>query len=870
MIDLYDLLEAANGQLFGEPASQIFSDFCFDSRRAEPGQIFVAIKTNQGDGHDYMEDAVQHGVTGIMCTTPPTFDTDGLTVIVMRDVERALLNWTSRILKRFGTSVIGVTGSNGKSTTKEAIAAVLSTKYSVYKSPASFNGRFGLPLALGKLTADYQLAVLEFGTDQFGEMSEMVEATHPIVGVVTNIGHAHLDRLGTIENVASEKGILVESLPGDGIAILNYDDPLVRQMRSRAKGSSFTVSVDLMGDAFGADLTAYNVLIGRYKTGFDLRYGTQRYVGRWVPLLGAHQLYCALLAAATGLCFDIPIQDSLRALTELEPMPGRMRSLAGFNGSQLIDDSHSANPESALQALEWLSALQTDRTPPIDQQTALDISDAASIGRIYFIMGDMAGLGAMSLRGHRDVGEKAATVVDVLVTKGELAVQAGVSAEENGLPRSDIFMTFSAGDAVQAIRRTLQPNDVVLVKGGAAARMERVVRELLENPADVDLLSRSEAAFESVWMDRPARPTWLYIDMDAVAHNVRQLKALIGDDVALMAVVKANAYGHGVVAVSTTALLNGASYLGVASINEAIELRDAGITAPILVLGYTPAWAAGLAIRYDITVTLYDLDIARAFDRTAREMNLRVKAHIKVDTGMGRLGMLPDDVTVFFRSLTRMEHIEVEGIFTHFSVADEDPDYTNYQISVFRRVIDPLIAGGFSFKYIHAANSAGALNFPDGRFTMVRAGIAMHGLQPGPACKLPDGFIPALSWKTTIAQVKRLPSGSFVGYGNTYQTRRAEKIAVIPVGYADGFRRSPHHWGYVLVHGQKAPLIGRISMDQTMINISDIEDVKIGDEVVLIGRQGKEVITAEAVAERLGTFNYELVSTILARVPRVK
>lgn len=870
MIDLYDLLEAANGQLFGEPASQIFSDFCFDSRRAEPGQIFVAIKTNQGDGHDYMEDAVQHGVTGIMCTTPPTFDTDGLTVIVMRDVERALLNWTSRILKRFGTSVIGVTGSNGKSTTKEAIAAVLGTKYSVYKSPASFNGRFGLPLALGKLTADYQLAVLEFGTDQFGEMSEMVEATHPIVGVVTNVGHAHLDRLGTIENVASEKALLIESLPEDGIAILNYDDPLVRQMRSRAKGSSFTVSVDLMGDAFGADLTAYNVLIGRYKTGFDLRYGTQRYVGRWVPLLGAHQLYCALLAAATGLCFDIPIQDSLRALTELEPMPGRMRSLAGFNGSQLIDDSHSANPESALQALEWLSALRADRTPPIDQQTALDIPDTASIGRIYFIMGDMAGLGAMSLRGHREVGEKAATVVDVLVTKGELAVQTGVSAEENGLPRSDIFMTFSAGDAVQAIRRTLQPNDVVLVKGGAAARMERVVRELLENPADVDLLSRSEAAFESVWMDRPARPTWLYIDMDAVAHNVRQLKALVGDDVALMAVVKANAYGHGAVAVSTTALLNGASYLGVASINEAIELRDAGITAPILVLGYTPAWAAGLAIRYDITVTLYDLDIARAFDRTAREMNLRVKAHIKIDTGMGRLGMLPDDVTVFFRSLTRMEHIEVEGIFTHFSVADEDPDYTNYQISVFRRVIDPLIAGGFSFKYIHAANSAGALNFPDGRFTMVRAGIAMHGLQPGPTCKLPDGFIPALSWKTTIAQVKRLPSGSFVGYGNTYQTRRAEKIAVIPVGYADGFRRSPHHWGYVLVHGQKAPLIGRVSMDQTMINISDIEDVKIGDEVVLIGRQGKEVITAEAVAERLGTFNYELVSTILARVPRVK
>ena len=873
MIDLYDILEAANGQLFGEPVSQIFTDFCFDSRRAEPGQIFVAVKTNLGDGHDYMEDAVQRGVTGIMCTNPPSFDTEGLTVIVMRDVEKALIRWTERVLKKYGTSVIGVTGSNGKTTTKEAISHVLGTKYSVYKSPGSYNGRFGLPLALGRLSANYQLAVLEYAIDQFGEMTEMVGATHPLMGVVTNIGHTHLDRLGTIENVASEKRILIEGLPEDGIAILNHDDPLVRQMQNVVKGSSMTVSVDLKGDTFGADLIAYNVILGRYKTGFDLRFGKQRFVGKWIPLLGYHQLYSALMAVAVGLCFDVPIQDSLRALTEIEPMPGRMRPLQGINGSQIVDDTHSANPESTLRALDWLEAVHNPDAAPLavaSEDSEMLVEERSNMGRAYFLMGDMAGLGAFSAYGHREAGRRAAEVVDRVVTKGDLAAEVGRSAENSGLPLAQISMTFSANDAVQAIKPYLKPNDIILIKGSPAARMEYVVRELLENPEDAVLLSRHETAFETVWMDRPARPTWLHIDMDAVANNVRHIKEMVGDDVEVMAVVKANAYGHGAVAVSTTALLNGASCLGVASINEAIELREAGITAPILILGYTPAWAAGLAIRYDVTVTLYDLAIARAFDRTASEMNARVRVHVKIDTGMGRLGVLPDDVAIFFRTLIKMENIDIEGIFTHFSVADEDQSYTEFQLESFEHVVSPLKAMGFQIPYIHAANSAAIVTLPDSHFNMVRAGIAMHGLHPGFTCKLPDEFIPALTWKTTIAQVKRLPQGSYIGYGNTYRTQDVEQIAVIPVGYADGFRRAPKTWGHVLVHGRKAPIVGRVSMDQTMVNVTDIDDVKIGDEVVLIGKQGKAEITAEAVAKRLGTVNYELVSTILARVPRVK
>lgn len=852
MINLYDILEAADGQLFGEASAQIFSDFCFDSRRVHPGELFVALKSDRGDGHHYMHDAVAGGASGIMCTNPPTFDTDGLTVIVMRSVEDALMRWTEIILRKYGTAVIGVTGSVGKSVTKDAIARVLGMRYHVYTNPGSFNGRFGLPLALGKLTKEHEIAVLEFGTNQFGEMAEMVSITHPMVGVVTAINHAHTDRLGTLENIAREKGELVRRLPAEGLAVLNFDDPLTRAMAGDTQASVLTVGLDIVEPAFGSDLLAYNILVDRYKTGFDLRHGQQRFPGRWVPLLGAHQLYAALSGLAVGLSYDIPLDVALHALTELEPLPGRMRPLDGPNGSLLVDDSYSANPESMLAALDWAESVRDERS------------------RVVFVMGDMDELGTYSAAAHAQVGRRAAEVADQFVTQGDLAAEAGREALEQGLERSKVRITFSAEDAAHAALAGLEKRDIVLIKGGPSSRLERVVRRLLLDEKQAALLARQERAYEQTWLDHPTRPTWVRVDMEAVAYNVRRLKEIVGPDVALMAVVKADAYGHGAVPVSTTALNNGAQMLGVASINEAIDLRDAGIDGPILVLGYTPPWVARQVVRNDVAITLYDVEIARAFDRAASELDATIRAHVKVDTGMGRLGLLPEDVTTFFRSLHNLQHLQIEGIFTHFAASEEDPDYTRLQIATFENVVDPLLAAGFRFKYVHAANSAAAIHMPESRFNMVRCGIAIYGLNPGPLAPVPADFRSALAWKTSVAQVKRLKAGSFVGYGNTYRTHGLQRIAIIPVGYADGFSRAPRRWKHVLVKGQYAPLVGHVSMDQAAIDVTQIDDVQIGDEVVLLGQQGHRAIMADDVAEYLDTINYEVVSTILARVPRVR
>ncbi len=851
MINLYDILESANGQLFGEPGPHLFADFCFEARRAAEGQLFVAFRGERGDrgeSHSAIQEAVSRGAAGILCTRPPEVDTEGLSIILVKDVQSALIKWSRYILKKNGTTVIGVAGSSGKSVTIEAIRHVLATRYSVIKTIGDYEGRLNLAYTLSKLTPDHQFVVLEMNATQPGEMIDMVTAAEPSVGVVTHIGYAYAERFDTLERLAQENALLVDNLPEGGYAILNYDDDRVREMALRSKARALTVGVE----SFGADFTAFNVLMDTARTGFDLRVDENRYVGRWTQLLGKHQLYSVLCALAVGSAFEIPINDALRAITEIAPLPGRMNPLRGINGSLLIDASYDADPQSTLSALDWLRAV-TDREY-----------------RAVFVLGDMDNLGALSQRGHRIVGQRASEFVDLFVAEGREAAIAGRAALDQGMDSRQVCITHGIIDTVSSLKedRSLTEEDVVLIKGGPSARMELLTRALLANPEDTAQLPRADRLSDGDILLRPIRPSWVEIDLDALAGNVRGIKRVIGDEVTLMAVVKADAYGHGAIAVARTALNNGAEFLAVASVNEAIDLRDAGIEAPILVMSYTPPQAIRQAVRQNITVTLYDLELAAAYDRIAREVGGRLRAHVKIDTGMGRLGILHDQSIGFFRSLMGFNHIDVEGIYTHFSTADEDPFYVAEQNKVFKGVLAPLRAGGFNFKYVHAANSAGTLLSKAYHYNAVRVGLAMYGLSPSERVPVPSHFKPVLTWKSVIAQVKTLPPGHPIGYGNTYKTESEERIAIVPVGYADGFRRAPENWGEVIVHGKRAPIRGRVSMEKTVISVQHIPNVAVGDEVVLIGQQGDTAITADDVAKRLGTINYEVVTGILGRVPR--
>jgi alanine racemase len=278
-------------------------------------------------------------------------------------------------------------------------------------------------------------------------------------------------------------------------------------------------------------------------------------------------------------------------------------------------------------------------------------------------------------------------------------------------------------------------------------------------------------------------------------------------------------------------------------------------------------------VRLGVRVTLYSLELAQELSRAALEQEKHVSVHIKVDTGMGRLGMRIeelDEIVLLLRAIRDLPGLVLEGMFTHFAKADTvDQSYTERQLVRFRHVLQVLDELNLRPPLVHAANSAALISRPDTHFDMVRPGIAIYGLDPSPDVRLPEGFRPALSFKTQVSQVKTIPEGDGISYGVTYVATQPTRIAVLPVGYADGFRRAPRNWGTVLIHGQEVPIVGRVCMDQCMVDVTHIPQTRMGDEVVLIGRQGEAALTAETVAERLGTINYEVVSEILARVPRV-
>jgi len=364
----------------------------------------------------------------------------------------------------------------------------------------------------------------------------------------------------------------------------------------------------------------------------------------------------------------------------------------------------------------------------------------------------------------------------------------------------------------------------------------------------------------------PQHETWVEVDLAAVENNVR--KATRGTRASLMAVLKANAYGHGAVPVARAVLRAGAAWCGVARLDEALELRRAGLDCPILVLGPIPAGRLQQAVSEGISLTVFTPEHVQAAAAAGRAAGAEARLHLKVDTGMARLGIDPQEAMPLAQSIQAAAGARLEGMSTHFARADEDEtEPTDRQLKQFAEVLQAMDAGGLRPAWVHAANSAAAATRPAAHFDLVRLGVAVYGLHPSAVCKLPDGYRPALSWKTRLVQVRRLPADRGVSYGHAYRTQAEELIGTALVGYADGFRREPGN--LALVGGRRVPVIGRVCMDMCVLQLDQVPEARPGDEVVLIGSQAGECIRAEEVAERWGTINYEVTCGIGARVPRV-
>jgi alanine racemase len=358
---------------------------------------------------------------------------------------------------------------------------------------------------------------------------------------------------------------------------------------------------------------------------------------------------------------------------------------------------------------------------------------------------------------------------------------------------------------------------------------------------------------------------WLEIDRGAIDNNVRQLHSLTGAQV--MAVIKANGYGHGILEVARITTQAGAKYCGVARVEEALELRRQAFDAPILVLGNTPGEKMGEAVSSGTSVTIFKPEHVEAIASAANSAGKPAIVHVKVDTGMSRLGAPPATAYEIVQRLSQAKGVQVEGIFTHFARADEpQAPTTEKQEHIFLDLLGELDTAGMRPPIVHTANSAAAIARPSSRFDMVRPGIALFGLHPSEEVPIPDEFQIALQWKARLCYIHTLPAGTGVSYGHHYQTRTEETIGVIPVGYGDGYRRVSGN--EVLIRGVRVPVVGRVCMDQVMIRLVDVPEAEVGDEVMLLGSQGSDQISAEELGARWGTFNYEVVCGLSARVPR--
>lgn len=362
---------------------------------------------------------------------------------------------------------------------------------------------------------------------------------------------------------------------------------------------------------------------------------------------------------------------------------------------------------------------------------------------------------------------------------------------------------------------------------------------------------------------------WIEINQNHLKANIRLMKSVfISNNTKFMIMVKANAYGHGLIEISQIASEEGAAYLAVSCIEEALHIRKNQILIPILLLSEPTIDSLNEIIKHNITLSVYDYSFTKKLSDFAQKFSKTVTIHIKVDTGMNRFGFQTNNALEKIIKIKRLPNIVTEGIFTHFADVADDISSAKIQLQKYNQLCADLQNKGISFKYQHTANSSALVWLPKSQLNLVRFGVAVYGMQPSQNRSYPLPVKPVLSWKTRILQIKKVQKGEYIGYGKHWQTSAKKTIAIIGVGYADGFRRSPHNFGTVLFQGIKIPLIGNVTMNYSMIDISKVKNPKLSEEVVIIGKQNNQELTVEAIAKRTETINEEITSSISPLLPR--
>jgi Alr-MurF fusion protein len=804
----------------------------FDSRYNMHGFVFVAFVTNKNNGHKYASIAANKGAVAVIvsedvnCSVP---------VIKVSDTRKAYQDIAGYYRKKFPIPIIAVTGSNGKTTVKDMLNAVLSVKYKVLATEKNENNELGVPQTLLNLNSGYDVAVIEMGMNQHGEIRTLTNIANPDIAIITKIGTAHIGNLGgTRADVFKAKMEIVEGLKKEGTLVLCSDDDLLTNVKSDTYKVLFCgLSNDSRNLVYATDISQYWDDKG-YGLIFRIHYKGNEY-NCTLPVLGRHNTQNALLALTVGLKLDIPIEKAIEALSVYQRSSMRLETTT-VRGVKFLKDYYNASPDSIKSALDTLAEIN-------------------NCGSRIAILGEMLELGEKSAALHREIAEYTIGKVDIVYYVGNYC-----DAFISGRPDAYCFLTkneLNSALSSAILDGKFLFGTIVLIKGANGMKMGEQYEFLYK--------------FLEHGNTTPAQ-TRLLVDIDALKHNYVAIKHFVGSDVQVVPVIKADAYGSGADLLAN--IYSDCNLFAVADLCEAEELHSKIPNAKFLLLYQPFAEEADMVAERDYIITsVGDTDFVRKLNEAAEKRGKQLTVHIEIDTGMSRLGVLIDDCETLAKVLSECKNLTVDGIFTHYSCANiytpEDLEFTAKQTGLFKKAIGIIEGIIGSIRYKHACAGAAIFNPNAELFNMVRPGYILHGYYPCEEIKDKITLKPALKYVTQITQIKEYDAGATVSYGRQFVTQRKTRIAEIPVGYSDGLMRKLSNKGAYVINGQLAPIVGVVSMDYTMVDITDIapEEVKVGDEVAIFDNVN---MTIERMAELCDTIGYEIITNIKNKVERIE
>ncbi|MBN2724985.1 MAG: alanine racemase [Deltaproteobacteria bacterium] len=793
--------------------------FYTDSRSVLPGGVFIALKGEQTDGHLYINEAFQNGASAAIISSTEFFDKHNNLVLVDSTL-LALAKIAEMKRKNYKGLVIAITGSNGKTIVKDSLIKIIEGKYSVSGSPGSYNSQLGVPLSILSCSDESDLWIIEAGINDKNQMDVLERIIQPDAGILTNIGLAHIGNFKERSAILEEKLKLFKNLtkwliiPDNEPLLFEYTPsfPVYRHGRPSPNHpyiNNFTRN--------NGEIIAEFSFPGRQLGSVTLN----------TPSLDiAQDVEMAVFAA---YLLDVPSGDILHRSRHLGGSSTRQEIWKSPGGVTIINDGCSSDPLSVESALRTMDTLAND-------------SSSSKV----FVFGGMTNLGDFESSQYERIGMACALHgISTLILPKELEHSAASSFITNH-PQGKIIY-FSDFQFVKSyLLQHLDAGDIVLFKGPRKINISLVAKDLFEAMA----------------------PGRLITDLGAVSENIKIFRSLASPGTMVLGMVKALAYGSDLIRIAGELESLGVDMLGVSTPDEGSRLRKEQCTLPILVM-ITSEDEVHKIIKYNLTPVVTSLELAEALNH---ETVGPIDIHLKIDTGMGRMGILPEDLPIFLKKLKQLENLRVSGIMTHFSCADDSlqDNFTLRQIDLFTQCCETVLENGFTNFIRHASATSAAIRFPQAHFDMIRIGLGLYGIYPNMKLAEKLHLELAVSLASRIIAVRNLKRGTKVGYSATYEVRRESiRAGVVPMGYHDGLPWNLSGKGTVIIHGKSVPIIGRISMDSMLVDLNSVPEAVSGDDVLIFGNMDGYERRPEEVAEQAGTIVYELISSTGPRVQRI-